>query len=459
MKSYIKTISAAILATCVSTGAAAQNTYSGYFVDGYTYRYQMNPALTDTTNFVAFPGLGNLNVGMRGNLHLNSVLYNVDGKTVLFSHPDVPVSKVMDNIHSNNKIGVDAKIGILSGGFKAWGGYNTISINAVAQANVNVPGTFFSLVKEGVSNETYDISDLSAKVRGYAEIALGHSRDLSKYVPGLRAGATLKFLLGMGALDAQFNKAYLQLGENGWNAITNANIYTSMTGMKYKTKFDDKTGRDYVNGLDMDSFGINGFGMGLDLGASYKLNQDWEFSAALLDLGFISYGSTQLASTQGDRMVETNNYLFNPNDDADNSFSNEWKRLRNDLLELYQLDDLGASGTKTYSLRTTLNLAAQYTFPLYRNLTFGLLNSTRFAGSFSWTQFRLSANVAPVKVFSASANFALGTYGASFGWMINVHPKYFNLFLGMDHTPGKLAKQFVPLNSNLQVNFGINFPF
>ena len=158
-------------------------------------------------------------------------------------------------------------------------------------------------------------------------------------------------------------------------------------------------------------------------------------------------------------MVETNNYLFNPNDDADNSFSNEWKRLRNDLLELYQLDDLGASGTKTYSLRTTLNLAAQYTFPLYRNLTFGLLNSTRFAGSFSWTQFRLSANVAPVKVFSASANFALGTYGASFGWMINVHPKYFNLFLGMDHTPGKLAKQFVPLNSNLQVNFGINFPF
>ena len=120
---------------------------------------------------------------------------------------------------------------------------------------------------------------------------------------------------------------------------------------------------------------------------------------------------------------------------------------------------MGSAGTRSYALNTTLNDAAQYTFPLYRNLKFGLVNSTRFAGPFTWTQFRLSANVTPVKVFSATANFAVGTYGASFGWMINVHPKYFNLFLGMDHTPGKLAKQFVPLSSNMQVNFGINFPF
>ena len=29
----------------------------------------------------------------------------------------------------------------------------------------------------------------------------------------------------------------------------------------------------------------------------------------------------------------------------------------------------------------------------------------------------------------------------------------------MDHTMGKLSKQFVPLNSNADLNIGINFPF
>lgn len=450
---------AALLAAAAASGASAQNTYSGYFLDGYTYRYQMNPAMTDSTNFVAMPGLGNINVGMEGNLHLRSVLYNVDGKTVLFTNPGVSTDKVMDNIHSTNKLGVQTKIGLLAGGFKAWGGYNTVSINAVASAHASVPGAVFSMLKEGIANERYDISDIRARARGYAEVALGHSRDLGRWVPGLRAGATLKLLFGMAAFDAKFDKAELNLGRDGWTAVTNASIYTNLGNAKYKTKFDKRTGRDYVNGLDVSSVGMNGFGLGVDLGATYRLNKDWEFSLAFLDLGFISYVGTVEASTNGDRTVETDKYIFNPNDEAENSFSNEWKRLRDSMLELYQLDNNGKVGSRTYGLNATINLGAEYTFPLYRNLKFGLMNTTWIAGPFTTTNFRLSANVAPVKVFSATANLAVGTYGASFGWMVNVHPKGFNLFLGMDHTPGKLAKQFVPLNSNVEVNFGINFPF
>ena len=88
------------------------------------------------------------------------------------------------------------------------------------------------------------------------------------------------------------------------------------------------------------------------------------------------------------------------------------------------------------------------------------MNSTRINGSYTWTQFRLSANVQPVDIFSASANVACGTFGWGFGWMLNLNlKKGFNLFLGMDQTLGKLAKQGVPLNSNAKVNLGIDFPF
>lgn len=54
---------------------------------------------------------------------------------------------------------------------------------------------------------------------------------------------------------------------------------------------------------------------------------------------------------------------------------------------------------------------------------------------------------------------AFGTFGTSFGWLLNFHTKGFNLFLGMDHTMGKVTKEFVPLSSNASLNFGMNFPF
>ena len=457
MKKHILFLSLT-LAVLFAGRVSAQNTYSGYFTEGYAYRHQMNPALTDSMNFVSFPALGNLNIGLQGNLHLTDVLYNVNGRTSLFTNPAVSASEVMKNISDKNRIGFETRIGILSGGFKAWGGYNTVSISARANVNASLPGSVFSLIKEGVENKTYDITNLRASAQAFAEIALGHSRDLSKYVPGLRVGATLKFLLGAGNVDAYLHKADLTLGENAWTGVTNADVYASVKGLTYKTKYDRHTGRDYVNGAEIDGFGLGGFGLGLDLGASYKLNADWEFSAAVLDFGFISWSDTQYASTDGDRMVNTDAYIFNPDDDADNSFSQEWKRLRNNFSDLYQLSDKGKM-SRTKMLAATLNFAAQYTFPIYRNLKFGLLNSTHINGAFTYTHFRLSANVAPVKIFSADINYAIGTFGSSFGWLLNLHPKGFNLFLGMDHTLGKLAKQGVPLSSNAQLNFGINFPF
>lgn len=123
------------------------------------------------------------------------------------------------------------------------------------------------------------------------------------------------------------------------------------------------------------------------------------------------------------------------------------------------MDDMGNTGGRTQALAATLNFGAEYTFPLYRPLKFGLLNTTRIAGQFTWTDFRLSANVAPCKIFSAGVNMSAGTYGVGFGWLLNLHPKGFNLFLGMDRTLGKTAKQGLPLSSNASVNLGINFPF
>ncbi len=148
---------------------SAQTTNSGYFLDGYTYRYSMNPAFGNynNNNFVSFPGIGNLNVAMRGNLHLSSVLYNVNGRTALFTNPNVSASEVMGNLHDKNRIGANIKVNILSAGFKAFGGYNTISLNARADVNAIIPKSLFSLAKEGITNTTYSITDMTARAIGW----------------------------------------------------------------------------------------------------------------------------------------------------------------------------------------------------------------------------------------------------------------------------------------------------
>lgn len=446
----------------LASAATAQNLNSGYFTDGYLYRHTLNPAFGNDQSYVAMPALGNLNVGMNSNLRVDDILFNVNGRTALFLNPQVSTSEFLDGIHDKNKITENLRLQILGTGFKAFGGYNTFEINARQDLGLNIPGSLFRLAKEGIENKTYDISNFNAHAGGYAEIALGHSRQINDQ---LRVGAKLKVLLGIANIDANFKKAQLTLGENEWIGITDAEIQASIKSMKYEIEETERgpegeeTTHKYVSGLDIDSWGINGFGLAFDLGAEYKLDKNWAFSASLLDLGYIGWNNNYVASTNGERQINTDKYIFNVDEDASNSFENEADRLMEGLSALYELQDNGDMGSRSKALAATMNLGVQYTPYFYDKLSFGLLNSTRMAGKYSWTEFRLSANVAPTNIFSASANMALGTYGTSFGWLLNFHPSGFNLFVGMDHTLGKLAKQGVPLSGRANVNIGINFPF
>lgn len=462
MKFNIKNVAAFTAIAVASVAVSAQNTQSGYFVDDYTYRYQMNPAFGNSRGFVSMPGLANVNASVYGSLHLSSVIYNVNGKTTTFLNPGVSASEVMGNLNDNNRIGSDMKFTLLATGFKAFGGYNTVSINARTNIGIRVPRSIFSLLKEGVENRSYDISNFSATATAYAEIAFGHSHRITDE---WTVGASMKFLVGGGNMTAKFNRAQLTLGENDWNIVSNAQIETSVKGLTYDVDYNDYSDgsrHEYVSGADVDGAGINGFGLGFDLGAVYKpkaLN-DFTFSLAVLDLGFIRWNNNMLATTHGDKTFNTDKYTFNVDDDAPNSFDNEWDKMKDALSALYELDDAGDQGSRTTVLAATVNTGVEYTFPLYRKLSFGLLNTTRIQGDYTWTDFRLSANIAPVKCLSASVNGSAGTFGMGFGWLLNLHCPGFNFFAGMDHTIGKVTKQpYLPLNSNASFNLGMNFLF
>lgn len=445
MKFNVKSVLAVALFS-ISTASVAQELQSGYFTDGYLYRHDMNPAIANERNYVSMPILGNLNLNVRGNLNLKNFLYNVDGRTVTFMHPDVNADDFLSKVKDKNKLNQTLKLQILGAGFKAWGGYNTIELNLKQSLNIALPGDALRMMKEGITNKDYNIGNLSANAQAYVEIGLGHSHKIDDH---WRVGGKVKVLVGGARMDANFDRTAVHIdANNGVSTYVDGQIEANVKGFQYKTNDDGN-----VNGAKVDGAGVGGAGLAFDLGAEYKLNDDWKFSLSFLDLGFICWNTNSIAKASGE---------WNSNDYAYNFDTKKYQKADGteiDAKDIYQLKPEEGSKGKTKGLGATMHVGVEYTLPVYRPLTFGLLNTTRINGKYSWTEFRLSANIAPCKVFSAGINYAIGSYGSSFGWIANVHTKGFNLFVGMDHTLGKLAKPGVPLSSNANVAMGINFPF
>lgn len=437
-----------------AVAVSAQESSTGYFMESYNMRWQMNPALGNRYDYIGMPGLGNVNVSANGNFGPKDIFYPLNGKTVLFTNPGISSKEVLGNLKNVNRFSTGTNIGILQGGFKAFGGYNNVAINIREQSSIAVPKSIFYLLKEGVSNQTYDIKDLHAKVEAYAEIAFNHSREI-KQVPGLRAGVSLKFLLPVGFMEADFNDLSLELGENNWRAKSDARLRMGLKSLRYKTKVNDRTGQHYVSGIDGDDykFGLNGFGFGIDLGATYEWN-DFNFSLAFTDLGILGVNSVQEASTNGIKTFETADHVIGVGDHGDS-----WDALVDDLSPLYELHDNGDIGSSTISLLGKFRAGVEYKFPLYDRLHFGLMNTTSLSSLFPSTEFRISANVEPIKGIAASLSAAAGTYGANYGFLLSFGNKGFNFLIGMDYAAFKLDKNGIPLSSNMDVHLGMNFPF
>ncbi|WP_353738528.1 DUF5723 family protein [Paramuribaculum intestinale] len=111
-------------------------------------------------------------------------------------------------------------------------------------------------------------------------------------------------------------------------------------------------------------------------------------------------------------------------------------------------------------LNATIRLGAEYNTPFYKPLSAGFLFSSHIAGCQPWTEGRFYANVKPTDWFGATINYGASTYGSSFGWMLNFHPKGFNFFIGSDHQFFTLTPQMVPVGkATASVNVGFNVTF
>ena len=466
MKYINKYMALGLLSMC-SLHAMAQQLNSAYFTNDYKFRHTMNPAFGNEQNYVSMPGFGNVNVSTMGNFGYEDVIFDnpmfpstSKDRLTTFMNPYISTADALKGFNSgDNKILGDVSITVLSAGFKGFGGYNTIELNARTSFGMSMPYELFEFAKN-TGNRTYNIGNISANGQAFAELAFGHSRQINEK---LRVGAKVKLLFGAGRGDVNIDNVKADLAaDDKWTVSGHAKSEVSVKGFTYKTEEKEykEEGRgtyQYVNDVDVDGAGLGGFGLAFDLGGVYKINNDFTVSAALLDLGFIKWSNNMVAVNGGEEFVFNGFHDVAVNEDRGGStMSMQGDKYSDQLADFANLQDKGDEGGRTTGIGATLNLGCEYTLPVYRKITFGVLSSTRFRGDYSWTEARVSANWTPLKWIDGGVNMAFGSYRNSFGWVLNFHPKGYNFYVGMDHTLGKVSKEFIPLNSNAAVSVGMS---
>ncbi|MDE6150912.1 MAG: hypothetical protein K2G12_02855 [Prevotella sp.] len=446
----------------VCARVAGQTLNSAYFTEDQKYRHTLNPAFGNDQNYIAIPALGNMNIGIQGNFGYQDIVMKnpiASGKKMTtFMNPYISVEEALDGFKDNNRVAGNVSLAILSAGFKGFGGYNTVELNVRTSFGVAAPFGLFEFAKN-TGNQSYDIGDVSASAIGYAELAFGHSHQINDK---LRVGGKLKFLFGGARADVKLKNLKADLSsEDKWIVSGEGEADVSMKGFTYKSETkeynnEEKGTYEYVNDVDVDGAGLGGFGMAVDLGGVYKINDDWTVSAALLDLGFIKW-SNDMRAVNRSKTFEFEGFRdISVNSDFGESFDDKVDNYGDQLADFANLTDEGDRGGRTTGIGATMVFGGEYTLPAYRKLKFGALSTTRFNGDFSWTEGRISANYAPLKWLNGGVNFAVSSFTTSLGWVLNIHPKGYNFFIGMDHILGKTSKEMIPLSSNASIALGMN---
>lgn len=465
MKKSLRYMAAALTMAAAILPTSAQELRTSYFMETSNYRHQMNPALLDSPYFGMF--FSNINIGMTGNIGAKQFIFDTNGlpgytgnyRYTTFMDPNVDAKTFLNKLHDKNRFDLYLNYNLFSVGFKAWGGVNLLELNLRSNTNLTLPKGLFEFAKTAGEKEHYEFGGLGMRTQNYMELALGHSRDINKQ---WRVGGKLKFLIGAAYADFTADNVTLDMTEDAWRIQSNAQMKASL--LKSDVIHEDPSknsadGRPRVKELDNFGFSLPGFGMALDLGVTYKPIENLTLSAAITDLGFISWKNTHHASSQGDYTFDGfNNIYIGSDKDQTEDIDDQFDQIGDDLEEMFSVYDDGTK-TATQVLAATLNVGAEYKLPAYDKLKFGFLYTSRIHGKYSWHQGMLNVGVRPVKWFECNVNGAVTSTGVTAGGMLSLKAPHFNFYIAADRFFSKMGKQGVPLNSsNGNITFGMTFP-
>ncbi|MBQ9712186.1 MAG: hypothetical protein IJV54_07885 [Bacteroidales bacterium] len=440
MKRILSTIIISLAFIC----ASAQDFSTGYFLEGYTYSYRMNPALRPSRNFIALPAISNVNVNLQGNVGIDSFYFPLsNGKVGTFRHPEVSSSEFLKGLHDKNQASLNVNTNVLAFGFKTDRMFHTVDFNIRSINGISASKNLFKYMKDGADG-TLSIPEVTFDNQTFVEVAYGLNTPIGD---NLVFGGRIKLLAGAEMLHAEVSD--ISISSSGYNETISAKgvLKGAYNGLIVKTTDSaDGLSHDVVEWEKVDfepleDFdGPSGYGAAIDLGIEYRLTPEVKLSASITDIGGIAWDAPLNAETSGNSW--------------EHEISGEYEF--EDMIDMFEFHQKG-SGKESRVLPATVRLAAEYN--LSEKIGFGALATKKF-GAFPLTELRGSVNTFVGNFFGFSASAAYSNYGFSFGGAMNFDAHALDFFIGFDSIPTRFSTQWIPLgHANIAATFGLVITF
>lgn len=193
--------------------------------------------------------------------------------------------KILDRVKNKNNISIRTGVQWLNGGMKWKDYYFSLSVSDYIDINMFYSDDLVKLAIGGNAQyigQTVNFDPSYLKASHYREYAFGAAWDFdSQWNFGVKA----KMLFGKSNITTNYIDAKLNTAENTYYLTTENNM---MINTSVPRAWVEDGGK--VNLFKSDYFFYGGsFGLSFDLGATYKLDDQFSFSASVLDLGYMKF--------------------------------------------------------------------------------------------------------------------------------------------------------------------------
>lgn len=317
------------------------------------YTLMLNPGAE--TNFKYHYGIPvfsnfNINTGLTG-FDL-SELFLADNQNF-----DFKFRRVLEKLEPDDHINFNARIDILNGGYRyddrtylSFGFYQETDVMIYIPKDLLELGYYGNL---NFLNRAFSVSQLTLKADVLGVLHAGISRKVNSR---LNIGARVKIYSSSLNAETNHNSGTFTTFRNETNllrqSLNDVNIEVNTSGLI------DSNDEFLANPSDIltKTFLGGNLGLGFDFGMTYHLSPQLEFTASILDFGFIRHSkNTKRYTVQGDYTFDGINFEYDPDNPRD-----YWEELGDDFKAAVPTNETEDAYTSWRP--TKLNAALKYSF-------------------------------------------------------------------------------------------------
>lgn len=464
-----------LLLSAIAYNTAAQNSQVLYYMN-LPQKHFLNPALRPTNSvYIGLPVLSGVNINLNNNfLNFSDVFMNSETTDSVISilHPDYDIDRFIPKIKDINSFEIQSAIQLFGLGFNAGKDlYIFFDVNERVEGNIALPGDIMRLGllgNEQFVGDKIDLSSLRTDMKYFREAGLGFSKN---FTDRLRLGLKGKLLFGAGSASLENNSLGVTVNEDYthiFDADMAVNIsaplifYENAEGDIDSIKFDEDrfdTPREIIDYL----LSAQNMGLGLDIGAEFRITDRLAVSAAVTDLGYIKW------KRDARNIVAKSSFEFSGIDmldvyEREISLDSLVKELQDSLINSFSYNNSEAPFT-TY---LPVGISAGGSYNLTNSISVGVLSYTRIIGKQLREALTLSANVNLNNSFSVSLAYTAANHRYdNLGFGLAFRPGIFQFYFLADRLPVTWNKiiadgRTVPLPASwntVHLRLGMNLAF